>query len=123
MANFYPFNLKQDDRADLLIFNQIKDYVKSHPSETKYWYIYNSLEINSQSHPTQEEGEMDFVLMIPNYGIIVIESKGHSDPGYNDGIWENIKGNKNPFTQVRDNRRALRNYFNQSKYIFKGSSK
>jgi len=114
MANFYPFNLKKDDRADLLIFNQIKDYVKLYKSETVNWYIYNSLELNSQSHPTQEEGEMDFVLMIPNYGIIVIESKGHSDPGYNNGVWGKIKGNKNPFTQVRDNRRALRNYFYQS---------
>ena len=94
MANFRPNFLNKDDRADVLIFNQIKDYEKLHISETVNWYIYNSLEINSQSHPPQEEGEMDFVLMIPNYGIIVIESKGQSDPGYNKGVWEKIKGNK-----------------------------
>ena len=50
--------------------------------------------LNLAEHPSQAEGEADFVLLIPNKGILVIEVKDHTKVAYKDGKW--ILGNDLP---------------------------
>lgn len=69
------------------------------------WIVLHSL--NLSQHSSRLYGEIDFLLLIPNAGIFVVEVKG-GDVRCNNGIWEfidrygNVNRNKSPFSQARD---------------------
>lgn len=74
-------------------------------SFTKNWIILHSL--NLSQHNIRLYGEIDFLILIPNGGIFVMEVKG-GDVKCIDGIWHfidrfgNVNKNKSPFNQARD---------------------
>lgn len=74
-------------------------------SFTKDWIILHSL--NLSQHTVRLYGEIDFLLLIPQAGIFVMEVKG-GDVRCHDGVWYftdrygNTNKNKSPFNQARD---------------------
>jgi len=72
---------------------------------SKDWIILHSL--NLSQHTKRLYGEIDFLILIPNAGIFVMEVKG-GDVRCRDGEWHfidrfgNINKNKSPFNQARD---------------------
>lgn len=78
--------------------------------ETEGWICIHSLEI--ADHVTQSQGEADFVLIIPNLGIAVVEVKAVSSYTYSNGI--HTLGSKSerrgPFKQADDAARSLRHF-------------
>jgi hypothetical protein len=74
-------------------------------SFTKDWIILHSL--NLSQHNVRLYGEIDFLILIPNGGIFVMEVKG-GDVKCIDGVWHfidrfgNVNKNKSPFNQARD---------------------
>lgn len=81
-------------------------------SGTDGWFVLHSLGITE--HVRQVEGEADFVVIIPNTGILVIEVKSHQSINRrSDGVWK--LGNdsptaRGPFQQANDAMYSLRNY-------------
>ena len=86
--------------AERMIFDMLKK-----DSYTHDWIVLHSL--NIAQHTTRLYGEIDFLLLIPNAGIFVLEVKG-GDVRCNSGVWEftdrygNVNKNKSPFNQARD---------------------
>lgn len=78
--------------------------------ETEGWICIHSLEI--ADHITQSQGEADFVLIIPNLGIALVEVKAVSNYSYSKGI--HTLGSKSerrgPFKQADDAARSLRHF-------------
>jgi Nuclease-related domain/UvrD-like helicase C-terminal domain/PhoH-like protein len=72
---------------------------------TKDWIILHSL--NLSQHTVRLYGEIDFLILIPQCGIFVMEVKA-GDVKCIDGVWYftdrfgNINKNKSPFNQARD---------------------
>lgn len=52
--------------------------------DTDDWVVLHSVGISK--HPTQIEGEADFVVLIPELGVFVLEVKG-GGISYSDGVW------------------------------------
>ena len=83
-----------------MIFDMLKK-----DSFTEDWIVLHSL--NLAQHTKRLYGEIDFLLLIPNAGIFVMEVKG-GDVRCRNGEWEfidrhgNVNKNKSPFTQARD---------------------
>lgn len=79
---------------------------------TDGWIVLHSICI--ADHIRQVEGEADFVVIVPNAGILVIEVKSHLQLQRDaDGLWR--LGNdaptaKGPFVQAREAMYSLRNY-------------
>lgn len=73
---------------------------------TKDWIILHSL--NLSQHTVRLYGEIDFLILIPNGGIFVLEVKG-GDVKCTDGVWQftdkfknTFSSNIGPFNQARD---------------------
>jgi hypothetical protein len=102
MAKILPPNISRDCKSngEKMIFEMLKK-----DSFTDDWIILHSL--NLSQHTTRLYGEIDFLLLIPNAGIFVMEVKG-GDVRCNNGVWEfidrygSINRNKSPFNQARD---------------------
>ena len=79
---------------------------------TDTWVVLHSLGI--AEHINQVEGEADFVLIIPNLGILVIEVKSHqSVHRSDDGLWylgKDRPTSRSPFKQARGNMHSIRNF-------------
>ena len=62
----------------------------------------------------KKRGEADFIVLIPNKGIICVEVKAHSHISRKDGIWHfgREKG-ESPFDQVRGNSESLIKQINE----------
>jgi hypothetical protein len=86
--------------GERVIFEMLK-----RDSFTQDWIILHSL--NLAEHTSRLYGEIDFLLLIPNAGIFVLEVKG-GDVRCIDGIWYfidrhgNVHKNKSPFNQARE---------------------
>lgn len=79
---------------------------------TEEWTALHSVGI--ARHPTQSQGEADFVLLIPKMGIFVLEIKG-GNISHNEGKWftTNRKGEKyviRPIQQANEAMFALKNF-------------
>ena len=83
-----------------MIFDMLKK-----DSFTEDWIVLHSL--NLSQHTKRLYGEIDFLLLIPNAGVFVMEVKG-GDVRCKNGEWEfidrhgNVNRNKSPFNQARD---------------------
>lgn len=102
MAKLSPLYIDKDCKStgERMIFEMLKK-----DSFTDEWIVLHSL--NLSQHTKRLYGEIDFLLLIPNAGIFVMEVKG-GDVKCKDGIWEftdrhgNVNRNKSPFVQARD---------------------
>lgn len=80
------------------------------------WRVFHSVKWQSVRRGRQGDGEADFILFHPNYGIIVLEVKG-GEIDVTDGKWHstdsyaNRHSIKNPFDQVRESKYGLLSYF------------
>ena len=110
MAKLIPNVLKDSvqSRGEVKIFN----YFKNENQLTKDWIILHSLDI--AQHRKKKRGEADFIVLIPNKGIICVEVKAHSHISRMDGIWHfgREKG-ESPFDQVRGNSESLIKQINE----------
>ena len=104
MAKLIPNVLKNSvqSRGEIMIF----DYFKSEKDLTNDWIILHSLDI--AQHRKKKRGEADFIILIPNKGVICVEVKAYSHISRKDGIWYfgNEKG-ESPFDQVRGNSESI----------------
>jgi hypothetical protein len=86
--------------GERMIFDMLKK-----DSFTEDWVVLHSL--NLSQHTKRLYGEIDFLLLIPNAGVFVMEVKG-GDVRCKNGEWEfidrhgNVNRNKSPFNQARD---------------------
>lgn len=102
MAKLSPPYIDKDCKStgERMIFDMLKK-----DSFTDDWIVLHSL--NLSQHTTRLYGEIDFLLLIPNAGIFVMEVKG-GDVRCNNGVWEfidrhgNVNKNKSPFNQARE---------------------
>ena len=110
------------DRSTNLGEKKVFLKLKDDPNpKTKNWIVYHSLnypvKINKKDRKSYTYfGEADFVILIPEKGIINIEVKGWSSFSCNNGNWEIIKKNgtkeptKSPMKQARDSKYEIQKY-------------
>jgi hypothetical protein len=88
MARIYPsFITKESPRGERTVFS----ILNSHP-KTNDWIVLHSF--NLPDHGKRQRGEIDFVIMIPEKGVIALEVKSHDYIARVDGLWK--YGNENP---------------------------
>ncbi len=75
------------------------------------WIIFHSLKISKHAH--QRTGELDFLFIIPNVGMLCLEVKSHHTISFDEDYWyygkKEEKG-KSPFDQVEGNMQSIRAY-------------
>ena len=80
--------------------------------DTVEWIVLHSLGISN--HVRQVEGEADFVVIVPNAGILIVEVKSHkSIDRLSDGTWKlgnQAPINRSPFQQASESMHSLRDY-------------
>ena len=62
------------------IFDRLKDDLACED-----WWVLHSYHI--VNHVSQKEGEADFVIFVPNYGIAIVEIKSHKKIKIENGLW------------------------------------
>ncbi|MGV1005426.1 MAG: NERD domain-containing protein [Candidatus Nanopelagicales bacterium] len=90
-------------------------------NNTEDWIVLHSLGI--AEHVRQVEGEADFVVIVPDTGILVIEVKSHqSIDRRSDGTWKlgnNAPTTRGPFQQAGEAMHSLRNYLERKNVDFR----
>lgn len=84
--------------GEITVFEALRD-----DPETQDWVVLHSLDI--VHHRSQISGEIDFVVIIPKKGVLVIEVKSHSFIDRRDGLWfmgraDRSGSPRGPFKQV-----------------------
>jgi hypothetical protein len=78
--------------------------------ETSDWIVLHSLDISH--HRTQIVGEADFVVLVPDYGVLCLEIKAHASIRRVGGVWfygSSIIGDRRgPFRQASDAMHSIR---------------
>jgi hypothetical protein len=81
-------------------------------ADTRNWIVLHSLGI--ADHVRQVEGEADFIVVVPDTGILIIEVKSHLSVGrLDDGRWQlgsQRPTARSPFQQAGDNMHSVREY-------------
>lgn len=106
-----PPQTNEDDAppGELMVFEELKD-----APETSNWIVLHSLDI--AEHSQRVSGELDFVVIIPEKGVLCLEVKSHRRIERQDGRWlfgDRKREQKSPFVQVRDAMHDLREHFQQ----------
>ena len=70
------------------------------------WTVIHSLDLSPNNHHLRTE--LDFVVVIPEIGILCIEVKSHREIGFDGERWYPGSITKSPFRQAQDARFALR---------------
>ena len=101
MASLIPNIIKNSVQSpgEILLFN----YFKNENNQTKDWKVLHSFDI--AQHRKKKKGEADFLILIPQKGILCLEIKAHQKITREKGLW-NFSGNiqsETPFEQVRGN--------------------
>ena len=95
--NFDPGIGKKGEKR---VFNKLKNTPDN-------FTILHSLQL--RKHHTQLQGEIDFIVLAPEFGIFILEVKG-GEWEVKNGQWISRKGNetrklkKTPFVQAEDNK-------------------
>lgn len=80
--------------------------------ETDRWIVLHSLAI--ASHVRQVKGEADFVVIVPDHGVLVVEVKSHpSIERLPDGHWKlgtQAPTSRGPFQQANEAMHSIKNY-------------
>lgn len=80
---------------------QIFSYLQSAPDD---WVVFHQLDLTAynKGKPT----EIDFVVIIPDLGILCIEIKSHESISFDDGVWSSASGKntikRSPFKQSNE---------------------
>lgn len=89
------------------IFKALRD-----DSETSTWIALHSLAISD--HVRQVEGEADFVVIVPEKGVLILEVKSHlSVERRDDGMWKLGNGeyvSRGPFKQANEAMYSIRSF-------------
>ena len=105
LPSFCPFDSPEGEKE---VFRMLKN-----DPACKDWIVLHSLDI--AEHVRNAQGEADFVVLIPDQGIVVIEVKSHNSIRYTDQGW--WLGNKNekrgPFKQASEALHSIRKYLEQ----------
>ena len=114
MAKMIPSYLGEDTLSpgEVDFFKRINSDIK-----TKDWLVLHSL--NIAHHQTRIMGEIDFLVIVPQVGILAVEIKAHSFIKVIDGIWymgrSDTKGSRrSPFEQVNESMFSLMNYISEN---------
>jgi len=108
MAHYIGLSLNDLPNSELRVANALK-------SLDDHWTVIHNVTWQSVRAGREGDGEADFLLLHPKYGMIVIEVKG-GGISMAQGRWttENRHGEiipiKNPFDQARDSKYALSEY-------------
>ena len=108
MARMIPSRLSDDTKsyAEKVLFYKLQDM-----EDTDDWTVMHSVGI--ANHTKQAQGEADFVVVIPNGGVMVLEVKG-GRISYHDGQWSssNRAGtyNINPVFEANEAMHSFENY-------------
>lgn len=70
------------------------------------WTVIHSLDLAPSNH--NRRTELDFVILIPDVGILCVEVKSHHELGFDGNRWYPASITKSPFRQAQDARFALR---------------
>lgn len=107
MARMIPAFIDEDTKstAERKLFTMLRDM-----PDTDDWYVLHSVGI--ARHPTQSQGEADFIVIFPDGGTFALEVKG-GGISYENGVWystdrfgvQNII--KNPVTEANNAMHAL----------------
>ncbi len=104
MAHFLPaLNLDTEVPGEIEFFLRLKN-----DPTTKNWWVLHSYFLSK--HINQSQGEIDFVVFIPNRGVVVVEVKSHKKIQVKNGDFYygfRNKLGKNPFKQSYDNMWSL----------------
>lgn len=80
-----------------------------HDENSKNWVVFHSLDM--PVHQTQGEGEIDFVVLIPNMGVMCLEIKASPNIARKGGLWRTVGNSfrdpRGPFKQVKENTFSL----------------
>lgn len=110
MARMIPPHLPEDCRSpgEILFFTRFRDDPGTHN-----WVVLHSLGV--ARHPKRLEGEIDFVVIVPNEGVLCLEIKA-GKVSREQGIWKYGQGPFagisaiGPFKQASEAMHALRTY-------------
>ena len=113
MARMIPEHLSEatKSRAEEKLFRLFQQM-----SETDDWVIMHSVAI--AKHPPQSQGESDFVVLIPDHAVLVLEIKG-GGISYRSGTWyscdryNEIHEIKNPVDEANNAMHALKKYLDE----------
>lgn len=105
MARLIPsVYVDNHSRGEERIFNAFE-----HDASTKDWVVLHSFDL--PCHQTQGEGEVDFVVLIPDMGVLCLEIKASENISRKGGLWRYGNGGhfdpKGPFKQIKDNTYSL----------------
>ena len=109
MTTFYPREASPTSPR-----SEIK--VRERLTTTDDLIVFHSVAWQSSRGGKQSDGEADFVVLVPDLGILVLEVKGGGIEVI-DGTWfstgsdEIRRSIKNPFDQAKDSKYALLNFF------------
>lgn len=112
MARMIPAYFPLDSApGEKLLYKELAE-----STETKDWIALHSVGI--ADHVKKPEGEADFVIIVPERGVLVLEVKSHLTVDFRDGIWR--LGNdaptaRGPFKQASEAKHSLRNYLQRKK--------
>ncbi len=103
MPKFYPAEIVKSFRPKSE--EKVFDIIKNNFSDS--WVVFHSFDyINRLDNGIAQDGEVDFILYNPKYGILILEVKGGSIR-YHDGIWYSGHNVIYPYMQVRKNKYAI----------------
>jgi hypothetical protein len=105
-----PPYISQDCQSpgEKILFSRFKE-----DPDTNDWVVLHSLEISK--HPTQIQGEIDFVVIVPSEGVLCLEVKA-GNVTRKEGIWFYGSGHltesstKSPFKQASEGMHAMREH-------------
>jgi len=91
------------------------------------WTVLYSVAWQSKRHGKEGDGEADFVLIHPDYGILVVEVKGGSRIDLVEGEWFSERRGqmvsiKNPFDQATDSKHYLGRWLSERIAGFQGAA-
>ena len=110
MAKMIPSTIDPDTKssAEKKLFSLLRDM-----PNTDDWYVLHSVGV--ARHPTQSQGEADFIIVIPGGGTFVLEAKG-GRIDYENGTWYSTDKDdeqhiiKNPIVEANNAMHALREF-------------
>lgn len=111
MARFFPPEPLNSHASEKAVWNALTHL----PDD---WRVFHSVAWQSVRRGRQGDGEADFVLLHKSFGLLILEVKGGSEIGVQEGRWYSVNSRtgernniKNPFDQATASKHALLRYF------------
>ena len=109
--NNFPKSLVDYLRGEAKVYEALKEQLDNN------WTVYSNVIWANTSTPSVRDGEIDFIISHPKYGVLVLEVKGgmqivfHPETDSWNSIDANMNGHdiKNPYEQARTNKYSLLN--------------